>query len=532
MNLHFIDYIVLLIYFVGLSVLGFWFTRRTNSSERFMAAGRHMPGWVLALTLFGAYVSSISFLANPGKSYRDNWGSFVFCLSLPLCVWIGVRWFVPFFRRSGEVSAYQHFEQRFGPWARTYATACFLCLQLARTGVVMYLLALGLQSLTGLDIRWIIIAMGILMTVYPLLGGTESAIWTGMLQSLVLFGGAIVSLAVLMIKMPGGPEQIFQIAIEHGKLGLGSFSPDLWSRDGAGRALTATFWMVLLYGVAENLKNFGSSQNFVQLYITARSDRDARQCVWMGGLLYIPVAAVFFLIGTALFAYYQVFAAQLPSGAPADQVFPIFIRDQMPAGVKGLVIAAVCAAATDSGFNCFSTLFLKDIYQRYFRPMASDCEYLWVLRFTTLAAGVISTLAALVMVGLERAVLDAWWEIAGIFAGGILGLFLLGLISRRANGFGAAIGVIAGTLLLIWMTFSLPSMEGNIRAICGPYPQWFEAVRSPFHGFLIPVFVTAAILGVGWLASLLKPARPEPADANAPPAAEQERIAKTSRLSC
>src|SRR5688572_12566483 len=138
--LSWLDYTVLSTYLVAVTGYGAWFYWRNRNSEKFMSAGRSLPGWAVGLSIFGSYVSSISFLANPGKAYASNWSPFVASLSLPLAVWIACRWFVPFYRRSGHISAYQHLEQRFGPWARTYAVVCYMFTQVARLGTILYLL--------------------------------------------------------------------------------------------------------------------------------------------------------------------------------------------------------------------------------------------------------------------------------------------------------------------------------------------------------------------------------------------------------
>src|SRR5687768_16063613 len=186
-----IDIAVLVLYLAGLTAFGCWFARKRQDPERFMAAGRSLPGWAVGLSIFGAYVSSISFLANPGKAFGGNWNPFVFSLSLPLAAWVAVRWFVPFYRKLGEVSAYHHLELRFGPWARTYAVVCYLLTQLARMGTILYLLGLALVPMLGWDIRLVILLMGVVMTVYPLLGGTEAVIWVGVVQAVTLVLGAL-----------------------------------------------------------------------------------------------------------------------------------------------------------------------------------------------------------------------------------------------------------------------------------------------------------------------------------------------------
>ena len=220
-----------------------------------MAAGGALPGWAVGMSIFGTYLSSNTFLGNPGKSYGGNYNAYVFTLSLPVAAWLATKYFVPFYRRSGEISAYHHLEKRFGLWARTYAMACYVLTQIARMGTIMFGVALGLGALTGWDVTAIIVATGVLVTLYTLLGGIEAVIWTDVVQSIVLMGGAIVILAMLLIGMPGGPEQSLSIAAESGKLGLGSWDLDFTS---------STVWVVFLFGLFINLTNFGIDQSRIE----------------------------------------------------------------------------------------------------------------------------------------------------------------------------------------------------------------------------------------------------------------------------
>ena len=501
-----IDFAVLVVYLLAVVGFGCWFVRRSKTSEHFMAAGRSLPGWAVGLSIFGSYVSSITFLANPGKAYQDNWNPWVFALSLPLATWLSVRYFVPFYRRSGQISAYEHLERRFGQWARTYAVVCYLLTQLTRLGMILYLLALALQPIVGLDIRILIVAIGILVIIYPLFGGTEAVIWTGVIQSVVMSAGPLVCLGLLLARMPEGPGQILSIAGAEHKFSLGSLGPSLG---------LSTVWVVLAYGLVMNLQNFGIDQTYVQRYITAKSDQAARRSVWMGGLLYIPISGLFLFIGTALFAFYRAQPHLLPADIKPDAVFPHFIGTQLPTGLTGLVLAAVCSAAMDSNLNCCATLLLCDIYRRYFRPAASEREAMWVLRLSTLGMGILSTVVALAMIG-ARSALDQWWQWAGVFGGGMLGLFLLGLMSRRATNLGALAGAIIGVLTIAWMTVSPAWTEAywmTVLARCAAVlrmtlsPTWaagLARLRSPFHGFLTIVAGTVVILVVGWLVSQVR----------------------------
>ncbi|WP_157605315.1 sodium:solute symporter [Schlesneria paludicola] len=492
---HTLDIAVLAIYLVAVVGYGCWFAWRTKTSEQFMSAGRSIPGWAVGLSIFGSYISSISFMANPGKSYKDNWNAFVFAISMPLAIWLSVKYFVPFYRRSGHLSAYEHFEERFGAWARTYAVVCFLLTQLARLGMILYMLALAFEPLVGIDVKTIIIVSGIAITLYPFLGGTEGVIWTGVVQSIVLVAGVIVCLIAVMLELQGGFGELFKVAIENNKFSLGKIAfaePNATlSQVWYANISQSTFWVVLVMGMVTHLQNFGIDQAYIQRYVTAKSDADAGRSVWLGGLCFIPLSAAFFFIGTALFVLYvHQRPGEIPVGTKPEGVLPYFIGHELPPGVMGLVLAAVFSAAMDSNLNCCATLYLCDIHRRYLRPNASERESMMALHASTLVMGALSILTALGITQINSAALDIWWKLVGILSGGVLGLFLLGVLSRRATSFHAAIGVIFGAVVIVWMTFSpiwKTRLEANNMA-------WLV---SPFHDNLILVVGTLTILLVG-----------------------------------
>lgn len=513
-----IDLTVLLVYMTGVFGLGCWFSRKSRNTEEFMAAGRSLPGWAVGLSIFGTYVSSIGFLGNTGKAFGEDWNSWVFGLSLPITALIAVRWFVPFYRKSHEVSAYSHLEHRFGPWARTYALVCYLLSQLARIGTILYLVALALAPLTGWGVKTIILVTGLLVTIYTLIGGIEAVIWTDVVQSVVLIAGALMCAVLLLTGMPDGPGQLFQIANTNAKFSLGSFS----LAPGSLTLPQPTFWIVLVYGIFINLQNFGVDQGFVQRYITAKSDRDARFSVWLGAILFPIVSAIFFFIGTGLFSYYQTDAAMLsevkaqvaetrllqagtaitPESISAkaasltsadigDKVLPHFIVHKLPVGIAGLLIAAIFAAAMssmDTSLNSAATLYLCDIHKRYIRPGAGEKESMKVLYAATLVVGIAGTLAALAMIRV-RSALDAWWNLQGIFTGGMLGLFLLGLLSKRTKNPAAAVSVAVGILLILWLSISKTGM----------WPASLASLANPLHSFMTIVIGTSTIVLVGIL---------------------------------
>ena len=519
-NLPIVDIMVFFLYLAGVVMFGCWFVKKSRSSENFTTAGRSLPGWAVGMSIFGTYLSSNTFIGVPGRAYGTNWNFFVFSLSLPVAAWLAARFFVPFYRRSHEISAYHHLEGRFGPWARTYAVVCYLFTQIARMAAIMFGVALALNALTGWSVATIIMSAGVLVTLYTLLGGIEAVIWTDVVQSIILVGGAVLVAAFVTFGMPGGPARAVSIAHAQGKFSLGSF----------GLSVTeSTFWVVFLYGVFINLNNFGIDQSYVQRYHTARSERDARGSVWMGALTYIPVSLLFFFIGSCLFSYYDsrpdmleevrirtatvavdhapgVLSGQARDEAIrdmaagygptdiGDKVLPHFIVTALPAGIAGLLIAAIAAAAMssiDTGLNSSATVILSDIYIRYIRPRAGEAERMRVLHGATLVWGMLGTAAALAMIGVES-ILAVWWELSGIFAGALLGLFLLGMIWRAVDGFSAAVAVTAGVTVILWMTVS-PRIEALPTVL-----------RSPFNPNLTIVAGTLSIVLVGLATTVVR----------------------------
>lgn len=493
MGLPLLDIIVMLGYTVGIVVFGASFYFRNKSSNDFTTGGGRIPAWALGMSIFATFVSSISFLALPGKAYQADWNSFVFSLSIPIAALVAVKFFVPLFRSIGSVSAYSYLETRFGPWARVYASSCYLLTQFARCGSILFLLALPLNALLGWDINLIIIVTGVLVMVYSMMGGIQAVVWTDAIQGIVLIGGALACLAVLVFSLPGGVATFFEVGSAHNKFSLGSFDWNLSE---------ATFWVILVYGLFINLQNFGIDQNYVQRYITAKTEKDAVFSTWFGSLLYVPVSLLFFLIGTALFVYYQTFQEKLPPELHptemADRVFPYFIVHGLPQGVTGLLIAAIFAAGMSTistSLNSGATIVLTDFYKRFFRKDASEKQSMTMLYISSAVIGVVGIVAALAMTKVAST-LDAWWALSSIFSGGMLGLLLLGYFSRRADNWHAIAGVVVGILVICWMSLS-PTYFTS---------EGWVSFRSPLHTNLAIVMGTTAIFVVGFvLASLINP---------------------------
>ena len=491
MKLPVFDLVVFFIITLGNVLFGASFYFRNKTSTQFTSGGGKIPAWVVGMSIFATFVSSISFLALPGKAYMSNWNALVFSFSIPIAAILAIKFFVPLYRSLNSISAYKYLEVRFGPWARMYASICYMLTQLMRTGAILLLLALPLNVLFGWNVRTIIIVTGVAVTVYSMLGGIQAVIWTDAIQAIILIVGAIVCAGILTFSMPEGPLQIFEIAAASDKFSLGSFGASISE---------STFWVILIYSLFINLQNFGIDQNFVQRYMTTSSLKKAKASTLFGALLYLPVSLLFFYIGTALYSYYTAQPDLLPNGTPGDEVFPHFIVNGLPTGITGLLIAAIFAAGMSTistSINSTATIVLTDYYKRYVNKNATGKSEMKVLYLSSVIFGALGVTISLALVGVES-VLDAWWSLASIFSGGMLGLFLLAFLSKKVRNIDAAIGVIIGVLVIMWMSLTpLYFTEGNLLAF-----------KSPFHTNLTIVIGTLAIFLIGFITMKFFSGRP------------------------
>jgi SSS family solute:Na+ symporter len=489
-KLQVFDLVIFLVYMAGIVVFGSTFYRKNRDASQYTAGGGNLPSWIVGMSIFATFVSSISFLAIPGKAYQSDWNAFVFSLTIPVAAILAVRFFVPLYRSINSISAYTFLETRFGVWARTYASFCYILTQLMRVGSILYLMALPLNTLFGWNISMIIIITGIAVILYSMLGGIKAVIWTDAIQGIILIGGALTCALVLLFSMPEGPGQLFSVAIDHSKFSLGSFGTSVSQ---------STFWVMVLYGLFINLQNYGIDQNYIQRYMTTRTQKEAQRSALFGALLYVPVSLLFFFIGTALFSYYSVNIDLLPPDlrdlSAGDKIFPFFIVDGLPAGLTGILIASVFAAGmstVSTSINGTATIIFSDYYRRFFMPRSSERGSMIVLYLASLIFGILGVLVALAMIKVKSA-LDAWWALASIFSGGMLGLFLLAFMARKVKNVYAVTGVIAGVLIILSMILSpVYFNEGT----------WIR-FRSPFHANLTIVIGTTVIFLVGFLLSIL-----------------------------
>jgi SSS family solute:Na+ symporter len=301
-------------------------------------------------------------------------------------------------------------------------------------------------------------------------GGIKAVIWTDAIEGVILIAGELTCVVVLLLSIPGGIPGFIEAGSRYDKFSLGDF--------GAGMD-TSTFWVVLVYGVFMNLQNYGIDQNYVQRYKAARDDKGARFSALFGGLLYLPVSLLFFIIGAALFVYYKAQPDAIVDTLKPDQVFPYFIVNGLPTGVTGLLIAAIFAAGMSTistSVNSASTVILTDFIKRKNKDLGERSS-MKALYGTSLLLGLSGMGVGLAMMSAQNA-LDTWWGLTGIFSGGMLGLFLLGYLSRKVKRGAALTGAVCGVSLIGWMTLS---------------------GQTIFHHYMVTVLGTLTIFCVGFL---------------------------------
>lgn len=482
-----LDLAVVALYLIGTTVFGcsFFFRQKAgDGAHHFMTGGGKLPTWAITLSVFATFVSSISFLALPEGAYGDvNWRGLVNSITVPIATVVAAIWFVPFYRRATSVSAYSFLEERFGAWARIYASACFLVMQSARSGVILLLLAILVNQLLGFSCESIIIVTGAATMIYSVLGGFAAVVWADAIQTLVLLAGTFVCIVCLLLFTPDLPVHA-AAAWEAGKFSLGSLTLSDWS--------TNTFWVLFAYGIFLNLQNLGIDQCYTQRYVAARSEKDATRSIFASAWMYLGVTALFTAIGTLLWMYNRANPGVIPADIRAAAVFPWFIIHRLPHGVSGLLVAAIIAAAMSTiaaTLNSGSSVLLEDYWKRFAAHRANARTNLVFLRTMTFVLALVSVLIALAVVWSTKdmTILSAWWSIQSVLSGGMLGIFLIGAFSRRTTAAHAKVAAVAGFLALGWIVFG----------------QKLLAIPPLLHTNLSIVFATLAIVSVGFALGLL-----------------------------
>jgi len=497
-SLRTLDLLVIALYFVVVAGIGLRFARRQTSTEAYFVARRSIPAWAMGFSMFATIISSLTFIAYPGKAFESNWNYLV-----PGFMAIGVllpagMMLISFFRHAVGMSAYEYFEKRFGYGARAYSALAFSAGHFSKMGFVLYTITAAICGMTGWNAYLVIVSVGAMTILYTLIGGLEAVIWTEVLQGIVKLLGIAVVLGVLFAIMPGGANAAFQLAAAQDKFSLGHFHFDL-SDD-------KNFWTMLVFGAFWYLQKYAADQTLVQRYLVAKTDRSAFHGVLLGAGLCVPAWIAFMLIGTLLWAFYQLSGEALPARLHdpagkilADQVFPFFLTTKIPAGLAGIFMAALFSAAMStmaSDLNCLSAVGVEDYFRRL-RPAATDRQRLVVGKSIVAVCGSIAVAIGTFIAWKSDSALTLYYAAASILSAGLAGMFLLAFGSSRANRQGLWIGLVTAAIFTTWATLTFKKYH-VLTLPAGWNFTWPEV--------MIGVIAHVIVLTVGWSASWLFPA--------------------------
>jgi SSS family solute:Na+ symporter len=486
LSIRSLDIVAIALYLAGMFAVGIYFSRRNKTTEEYFVGNRAFPGWVIGLSMLGTIVSSATFLALPAAAYVLDWRQLSVNLVLPFVAIVAILVFIPFFRRGNLTSAFEYLGNRYGQIPRLYGALSFIILQLIRMSQILFLVSLPIQFLTGAPIEWAILGAGIFIAFYTIAGGIEAVIWTDVIQAGILMLGGILCFALIALDLPGGFSQIVDIGMTHDKFSLGSFDWNLHER---------TFWTVAILGVINWLMIYSGDQNMVQRYAAARSLREARKATALYSAIALPMWIMFFFVGTSLFVYYLQFPDSNVTGLEADQVLPYFILTKVPAGVAGIVIAAVLAAAMsslDSGINSVSTVFTIDLMKPYFAKNRDDRYYLAAARLTAGVVALIVITGSIIFSRIEKESMnDVSLIVTSVFGGCLMSLFIVGFFSRIVDGISATIAMSLAILANIYI---------GLGAL-GMLPEnWTLSI----HSYWVSAFINALFIIVAYVISLFR----------------------------
>lgn len=475
-----LNWSVLIVYMLGMLLLGYFFKRRAAGTDDFFKGGGRIPWWAAGISIYATMLSAITFMSIPAKAYATNWTYYPILVTIVFVGPLVVKYYLPRFRGLRITSAYEYLEVRFNLATRLLASGLFIVFMIARMALVLYLPSLALTAVTGIDIRLCIVLMGIVTIAYCTMGGVEAVVWADVIQGVILVGGAIFAAVFLIINTEGGWDGFIQISSDNDKMRLFEWSWDYRS---------VTFWVAIVGGLANNLISYTSDQTIIQRYLTTKDEKSAGHSILMNGWMCVLVNIVFYAIGAGLFSFFLTHPDQLDASvAKGDALLPYFMMTQMPAGVAGLLIAAIFAATMStisSNINSVSTAFTVDYYKRLrfgnnVREVENTCDNvrgkddeknscriedggketqmdrkaLGVARLASVVSGVLGVIIALMLASWDiLSLLDYFNTILGLLTGGLGGLFLIGVFMPSIKGRAALTGFVCGTIFVLWLQF-------------------------------------------------------------------------------
>ena len=446
-----LDYVTLIAYLLLIVWLGYYFSKKNKSSKDFFLGGQKIPFWAAGLSMMAAQVSSIGFMSIPAKSFITNWSYFAGVMTWFIVVPIVIYAFVPFYRRLNVTSAYEYLEKRFNVFIRKFIAFLYLLFQLlGRLGAIIFLPAIALSAVTGMNTLLCISIIGGLATLYTVLGGMHAVIWIDVIQALILFGAIFLCIGYVIVSIDGGVSEIFTVALADDKFNLGRMDWDMTA---------AVFWVIVIGNIFNRVGSMATDQSVVQRYLTTKNEKETAKALWTDALVSIPWALCVFGLGTVLYVFYKMNPDMLNPSISNDEIVPFFIGQNLPVGLSGIVIAGIFAASmssVDSSIHSSTTVIMRDFMQGILSRI-SETQSVKLARIITTIIGLLGTGIAVIMTFFDiNSVWDIILEFAGLFTGAMTGVFILGIFSSRANGKGAVIGTIASAMILLYVKTFTP----------------------------------------------------------------------------
>ena len=429
---------VLVGYFAVMFGMGVYFARKEKSADDFFRGGQRVPWFVAGMSIFATMLSSVSFIALPAQTYISDWRYFPMALTIFAMAPLVICCFLPFFRRLNITCAYEYLEKRFNLGVRLFASAAFVVFMICRVAVVTLLPAIVLNAMTGIGIDTCILVCGVATILYCAFGGFEAVVWSDFIQGLVLISGAFLILVALIMGTDGGLSGYFSTALSHGKMRVWDFRP---------LVSAPVFWVVLVYGITQNLFSYTSDQCIIQRYVSVRDEKAAARSIWFNGVVSLAVSALFYMMGTALFTHYLSHPELTdPVMAKPDGILPLYIVSELPGWLSGLVVAAIFAATISTlsaNLSASASAVTSDFIVR-FRPNLSNAARVRCGQLLVGVTGVLGTVAALILARVEtRSLFDNFQDFIAMLTSGLAGLFFIGVFLPRVKGRAAVIGLAA-----------------------------------------------------------------------------------------
>jgi solute:Na+ symporter, SSS family len=443
-----IDYVILFAYLLFILYVGIAVAKKEMQGKEFFKGDGSIPWWVTSVSLFATLLSPISFLSLAGNSYLGSWELWFAQLGLFIAVPIAIYFFLPVYRKLNLDTAYEYLERRFDVKMRMIGSILFIVYQIGRMSIIMYLPAIALSAVTGINTVLIILFMGVIATIYSAFGGIKSVLWTDFIQGVVLIGGGIFALIFLLFTIDGGIGEVFKTGVADEKFftDMPLFDPNFVNNS----------ILLLIFGAGLSTAfSYISSQDMVQRYLTTDNPKEMTKMTYMNGILSLGTATLFFFIGTALYTFYTQQGGAMPEGK-GDLIFANYIVSELPVGISGLLIAGLFAAGQSTlstGLNSVATSWTLDI-QNVFKPGMSDEKSTKIARVVSALVGVFSIAFAIVLAYSDVSSAYEWFNgLMGLALGIIGGTFTLGVMTKKANAKGALLGFIATTVLAIYISY-------------------------------------------------------------------------------